>query len=172
MRGSKDAGSLDVGEPGADAEPGKVDAQERLRSPVEARARDDVLALFGQGRKRDHLGRQAGGHEHGPDSAFEGGDALLDDVCRGVRDSRVNVARLFEGEQPGGVIRALENIRRGLIDGDRPRARDRVGRLSPVKADCIEMIFCFIGHDVNSPFNLWESRDSQPRPPLPRLRRP
>ena len=54
--------------------------------------------------------------QQGRDAAFERGDALLDDVLRRIHDPGVDVAGLGEAEQRGGVLGAVERVRRGLVD--------------------------------------------------------
>ncbi len=70
--------------------------------------------------------------EQSRDPAFEGGDALLDDVLRRVHDPGVNVAGLGQPEQGGGVLGAVEGVRRRLIDRQRPRVGGAVRGLPGV----------------------------------------
>ena len=48
--------------------------------------------------------------------ALKGGDALLDDVGRRVHQPGVDVARLSQTEQRGGVVGAVEGVGGGLVD--------------------------------------------------------
>jgi hypothetical protein len=65
-------------------------------------------------------------------AAFESGYALLKDVGGGVHDAGVDVAELLEREETTGVVRVLEEIRGGLIDGHGARAGGRVRGLAGV----------------------------------------
>jgi hypothetical protein len=58
-----------------------------------------------------------GGEGYRGDPAFEGGDALLEDVLGGVVDPGVDVARLGQREQVGGVLGVAEDERAGLVIG-------------------------------------------------------
>ena len=78
------------------------------------------------------LGGLTGRQEQRGDAAFERRDALLDDVLRRVHDAGVDVAGLGEAEQRGGVLGAVERVRRGLVDRQRPRVGGDVGRLAGV----------------------------------------
>ena len=51
------------------------------------------------------------------DSAFEGGNALLEDVGGGVHDAGVDVAELLQAEEPAGVVGVVEDVGGGLVDG-------------------------------------------------------
>ena len=73
-----------------------------------------------------------GGQEQRGDAALERGDALLDDVLRRVHDPGVDVARLGQAEQRGGVLGVVEGVRRGLVDRQRPGVGGAVGRLAGV----------------------------------------
>ena len=107
-----------------DAELGQRVVEQVVGAAVEPRAGDDVVARVGQVEDREGLGGLTRGQEQRRDAAFERGDALLDDVLRRVHDPGVDVARLGEPEQRGGVLGAVEGVRGGLVD----RQRARVGR--------------------------------------------
>jgi len=57
-----------------------------------------------------------------PPPALEIGDALLERVGGGVHDAGVDVSELLQSEQAGGVLRAVEDVTRGGVDGDGARA--------------------------------------------------
>src|SRR5690606_6747305 len=69
---------------------------------------------------REGLGGLPRRQEQRGDAALERGDALLDDVLRRVHDPGVDVARLAEPEQRGGVLGAVEGVGGGLVDRQRP----------------------------------------------------
>src|SRR5262249_12568828 len=97
---------------------------------VEPRTRHDVVAGVGQVEDREVFGGLAGREEQRRDAALQRRDALLDDVLRRVHDPGVDVAGLCEAEQRGGVFGAVEGVRRGLVDRQRPRVGRAVGRLA------------------------------------------
>ena len=73
-----------------------------------------------------------GRQEQRRDAALQRGDALLDDVLRRVHDPGVDVAGLGKAEQRGRVLGAVEGVRRGLVDRQRPRVGRAVGLLAGV----------------------------------------
>ncbi len=115
-----------------DAELGQRVVEQVVRAAVEPRAGHDVVAGVGEVEDRERLGGLTGGQEQRRDPAFERGDALLDDVLGRVHDPGVDVAGLGEAEQRGGVLGAVERVRRGLVDRQGPRVGGGVGRLAGV----------------------------------------
>ena len=61
-----------------------------------------------QRQERERLRRLAGGERHGGDPALQRGDALFQDVLRGVVDPGVDVAGLGQREEVGGVLGVLK----------------------------------------------------------------
>ena len=104
-----------------DAELGQRVVEEVVGAAVQARAGDDVVAGGGEVEDRERLGGLTGGQEQRRHAALERGDALLDHVLGRVHDAGVDVARLGEAEQRGGVVGAVERVRGGLVDRQRPR---------------------------------------------------
>ena len=78
-----------------------------------------MVALLAERREGDELGSHAGGGRNRTDTAFEGGDALLQSGNGGVRQARVDVAVLLQGEEVRGVVSVLEDEGGSLVDGDR-----------------------------------------------------
>ena len=60
-------------------------------------------------------------------AAFERGDALLERVPGRILNAGVDIAELFESEEPRGVGRVLKLVGGRLVDRHRHRAADRVG---------------------------------------------
>lgn len=131
-------GGADRGAPGVEVvrvvDEGHLDAQARQGVPeqvvgaaVQGGAGDEVVAGAGQGEQGEGLGGLPGGEGDSGDPAFEGGDALLQDVLGGVVDAGVDVARFGEREEPGGVPGVVEDERGRLVDRHRPGAGGRVG---------------------------------------------
>ena len=120
---------------GLDAELGQRVVEQVVRAAVEPRAGHDVVARTGQVEDRERLRGLTGGQEQCGDAAFERGDALLDDVLGRVHDAGVDVARLGEAEQRGGVVGVVERVRRRLVDRQRPGVGGDVGRLA-----CVDLL--------------------------------
>ena len=93
-----------VDERGLDAQLGQRVVEQVVRAAVQPRAGHDVVAGAGEVEDRERLGGLTGRQEQGRHAAFECGDALLDDVLGRVHDAGVDVARLGEAEQCGGVV--------------------------------------------------------------------
>ena len=72
-------------------------------------------------------GGRAGSDGQGSHASFQGGDPLLQDVLRGVRQAAVDIAGIGESETRGGMLGVVEDVRGGLVDGDRAGVGDGVG---------------------------------------------
>jgi hypothetical protein len=118
----QDSGRPGLDEADLDAELGQAVVEQVVRAAVEARAGDDVVAGLGDVEDRQRLGRLAAAHEQRADAALEARDALLDDVVRRVHQPGVDVAELLQPEQRRGVVGVLEDVRRRLVDRQRPGA--------------------------------------------------
>ncbi len=121
---------VDEGDLDAEARQGVL--QQVVGAAVERGGGDDVVAGLGDVEDRERLGRLAGGDEQRPDATLERGDALLDDVGRGVHQAGVDVAELAQPEEVGRVVGAREDVARRLVDRQRPGAGGGVGRLARV----------------------------------------
>ena len=71
-------------------------------------------------------GRRSGGYRQGARSPFQGGDALFENVCRGVHQAVVDVARLRQGETGGRLVGVLEDIGSGGVNRHGAGIRGRV----------------------------------------------
>ena len=121
-----------VDEGHVDAQPLEGLPQQRDRAAVERGGRDDVLAGVGQIEQGHGDGLLSAGEGQGPDAAFQGRHPLLEHVGRGIHQPRVDPTQFLQGEQVGRVLRALEHVAGGLVDGHGPRAGGRVGLLPGV----------------------------------------
>ncbi|CAI7977538.1 hypothetical protein FRAHR75_360018 [Frankia sp. Hr75.2] len=110
-----------------DAELGQRVVEQVVGAAVEVRGADDVVAGLGQVEDRQRLRRLPRCRGERADPAFEGGDALLEDVLGGVHDPGVDVARLAEREQRGRVVGVAEDEARRLVDRDGSRTGRRIG---------------------------------------------
>ena len=68
-----------------------------------------MVALLAECREGDELGGHAGGGRYRTDTAFEGGDALLQRGDGRVGQARVDVAVLLQGEEVRGVVSVFED---------------------------------------------------------------
>ena len=76
-------------------------------------------------------GGRAGSDGQGSHASFQGGDPLLQDVLRGVRQAAVDIAGIGESETRGGMLGVVEDIGGGKIDGDGSGVGCRVRMLLP-----------------------------------------
>ncbi len=97
---------------------------------VEVARGDDVVAVLTEGVEGQKLGGLPAGGGDGRDAAFERGHPPLEDVVRRVHDAAVDVAELFEGEEVGPVLRIVEGVGGGRVDGHGPGVGGRVRLLS------------------------------------------
>ncbi len=107
-------------------------------------------------------------------AAFEGRNALLKDVGRGVHDARVDVAELLQGEEPPGMVGIVKDIRGGLVNRHGAGARSGVGDLTGVHAERGKLRRIFFGHDrLLQPFRwLGLGTAGCGRQAVPQLKRP
>ena len=96
----------------------------------------------------ERLGGLAGGRRQRGGSAFEGRDALLEDVGGRVHDARVDVAELLQREEAAGMVGVLKQVRRGLVDGNGARAGGGIGRLTGMDGEGGEVLLLLFGHPV------------------------
>ena len=104
----------------------RVDAERRQRvleqvgrAAVDGLLRDHVVAAVGE--SLDDVGdrRRAGCHGKPGHASFERRDAVFEDALGGIGQASVDVAGIAQPEAVGGVLRAAEDVRRGLVDGHR-----------------------------------------------------
>ena len=154
---------------------GHVDSQARegvvkliIGAAIEPVTADDVVARLAQGQNRYGLGGVTAAGCQRADAAFQIGDALLQDVGRGIHDTRIDVAGLLQGKQVGGVFCALELEAGGLIDRHGAAAGGWVRALPGVQLPRVEAESAFVRrHDPS--FSFWyvigcTRREDQKRP--------
>ena len=103
-----------------------------VSAAVERGGRDDVVACFSNGLDRRRDGRHARGHGQRPHTTFERGQPRFEHAVGGVHDAAVDVARDLEVEQVGTMLRVIEGVGHGLVDGHRHRLGGGVGRVAGV----------------------------------------
>ena len=116
--------------------------KELVGPAVEVVGRDDLVPQSRDGQQRQRDGRLARGDRQGARPTFDRRDPLLEDIRRRVHQSRVDIAELLQREQVGRVLRALEDVGRGLVDGHGPRAGRRVRHLSRVQCQRAQSLLC------------------------------
>ena len=99
-----------------------------------------MVAGLGQGEYGQRLGRLAAGHGQGADATFERGDPFFEHLLGGVHDAGVDVARLCQAEQGGGVLGVAEDVAGGLVDGYGAGPGRRVRRSTGVDLTCLETL--------------------------------
>jgi len=122
-----------VGEAHGDALARQRVVEEVVGSAVERGGGDDLFAGRGEGLDGEGLGGLAGGGCQAGYSTFECGYALLEHVGGGVHQAGVDVAEFLESEEAGGVVRVVEEVGGGLVDGDRAGVGGGVGDLAGVE---------------------------------------
>ena len=101
-------------------------------------------ARFWIAKARRRLARRQRQRRH---AAFHRRDALLQHVVGRVHDAGVDVAQFLQAEQVGGVLGAVELVRRGLVD----RHRDRVVAGSRRQPACSASVSgCFDDEDMST----------------------
>ncbi|EAU68636.1 hypothetical protein STIAU_5996 [Stigmatella aurantiaca DW4/3-1] len=129
-----------VHEARVDAKARQRHLEEVVRAPVEAGGRDELISRLEDVHQRERLGRLARGDRQGPHAPFQGRDALLEDIRRGVGDARVDVAGLLQREEVRGMLRVAEAVAGRLVDGDGARTRGGVGLVASVEGQGLEVL--------------------------------
>ena len=128
-----------------DAEFGQRVVEQVVGAAIEPGAGHDVIARGGEVQDGERLGRLARGQKHRGHPAFQGGDALFDDVGGRVPDAGVDVAGDFQAEQGRGVSGVVEGVRRGLVDRQRAGVGGRVRRCWPAWICLVSNDQCAVG---------------------------
>ena len=110
-------------------------------SAVDGLLGHDVLAGLCESLDGIGYGRGSGGYCKSCDSAFERGYAVLEHALGGIGEASVDVARVCKAESVGCVLRVMEYVACGCVDGDGARVACGVRLfLSYVKLKCFEFI--------------------------------
>ena len=75
----------------------------------------------------------SGGDRQGCHPTFQSGHSLFKDIVGGIHDPRIDVSKLFQGKQIGSVLRAVEGIGGGLVNGHRTRVGLGIRRMAGVQ---------------------------------------
>ena len=90
----------------------------------------------------------AAGRGNRTNTAFQGRDALLEHRGGGVADAAVDMPGAFQIEQRRRLVRRLEHIRGGEVDGHGAGAGGGVGLAACVQCQRVEMGIGVTGHDI------------------------
>ena len=115
------------------------DVELRVGASVEGGGRYDFIARRHQGEQRDELRGLARRRRQRAGASLQSGDALLECARGGVSDTRVDVPIILQGEKARRMFVVVEDERRGLIDGHRPRAGGGVGTRARMEGVRFEM---------------------------------
>ena len=120
--------------------------EERPRSAVQARRRDEVLSGVADREERRGDGGLPRCEAERRGAAVHRTEPLLEDVVRRVHEPAVDVSELGEPEEVRRVLRVVEDVRRGRIDRHRPRIRRRIGLLPCMHRHRTEPMLLFVTH--------------------------
>jgi hypothetical protein len=126
-----------------DAEPRQSVMEEIVGAAVEEAGGDDILAGTGDIEHRIGGSRLAGSHGQGADTAIKRCQALFEHVGGRIHQSGIDVARLLESEEVGGMLRTFENVRTCLVDGNSAGEGLRVGSLPGMQGKGIKFELVF-----------------------------
>ena len=93
---------------------------------------------LGHVQQRQRLRRLPGRGQQRADAALQRREPLLDHVGGRVHDPGVDVAELLQGEEVRGVVGVVEDVRRGLVDRQRPGSGGGVRLLAGVDLTGLE----------------------------------
>src|SRR5262249_39634686 len=98
------------------------------RAAIEALGGDEFVARLHQREEGDKLSGVTGGGGRGAASAFQRGDALLQNRDGRIAEAAIDVAEGLEIVERRGLIGIIEHIGDGLIDRRGARAGGRIRR--------------------------------------------
>ena len=113
---------LGIDEGRRDTEAGQRDAQEIVRTAVDAGGGDDMITSTQQGKNRRSDSAHATCRSDGTDTTFESCQALLKDVGRGVIEAGIEVGRDLQVKDPSSVVSTIKSEGIRLIKGHCSRA--------------------------------------------------
>ncbi len=146
-------GPRGVDEGDVDAQPLERLPEQRERTAVQGRGRNDMLPGVGQVEQGHADGLLPAAEPQRAHPAFEGRQALLEHVGRGVHQPGVYPAHLLQGKEVGRVLRIAEAIAGGLVDGHGAGAGRGVGLLAGVQRERSqpakrEIVLGFVRHGL------------------------
>ena len=100
---------LGIDEGRRDTEAGQRNAQEIVRTAVDAGGGDDMITSTQQGKNRRSDSAHATCRSDGTDTTFESCQALLKDVGRGVIEAGIEVGRDLQVKDPSGVVSTIKS---------------------------------------------------------------
>mmetsp|Transcript_3992 Transcript_3992/g.11349 ORF Transcript_3992/g.11349 Transcript_3992/m.11349 type:complete len:222 (-) Transcript_3992:353-1018(-) len=130
-------GVANVHKVGVDAELGKDVVELGISSTVEVASRHKVIPLLAQVDDRVEGGCGTGTQSKAGGTALHGGESLLQHIGRGIPDACVDVAKLFQSEELGGLVATFKHVGRRAIKWHTARSC-RVGQVPTVQTNRIE----------------------------------
>ena len=119
-------GLFRIDEPYGSSQFGQRIMEQLVGPAVEVVAGDDLIAEARDRQEPQRDCRHPRRDAEGARASLQGGDSLLKDIGRRIHDPRIDVSERLQREEIRCMVRILENIGCGLIDGHRPRARRRI----------------------------------------------
>ena len=96
------------------------------RAAVDGLLGDDVFALSRNGKDGVGNGCGAGCNGESRNAALQGCDPVFKDALGGVCEAAVDIAGILEAEAVRRVLGVVEDVGRGLVNGNGPRIRCRI----------------------------------------------
>ena len=146
-RGAQAVEIVSIDEADGDAEARQGVVEEVIGAAVERSGGDDFFAGRGEGGDGERFRRLAGGRGQARRAAFERRNALFENVGGGIHDAGVDIPEFLEREETAGVVRILEKIGRGLVDGDGARPRGGIRGLTGMDGKSGKLELLGFGHD-------------------------
>ena len=91
-----------------------------IRSSIEIRGGDEIVAGLQDIIQCQELSRLPGCCCQRRHTSFECRHALFKHIGGGVHDPGVDIAKLFQPEEIGGMFRTVKSVRSGLVDRNSP----------------------------------------------------
>lgn len=115
---------------GRDSQPREHHLELIVRAAIQIAGRDNIVTGMREGRDGHELRGLARGCGNGGNTALQGCDALFKDIYCRVHYATIDVAELFEAEEPGAVGRVIEDIGTRGINGDCPGVGGGIGLMA------------------------------------------
>jgi len=108
-----------VGEADNDAHARQRVMEQIVGAPIKGCRRDNLFPCACEGQDRERLSGLSGGRRECRDSTLERRNPLLKDIRRRIHDPGIDIAELLQCEETCGVVRVVEDVGGGLVNGHR-----------------------------------------------------
>src|SRR5690606_4593121 len=129
---AESVGIIGIDKADLDAELREGVTKKIIRSAVQLRNGDHVVAAAADIEDRTGDGGLAAGVGKGAGTALQRRDTLFEDIGGRIHDPRVDVSEFLEAEEVRGVLGVAEQVAGGLVDRDGARESRRIWRLPGV----------------------------------------